>query len=153
MTSSRPITNSGAGWRQRAACRDVNPELFFPVGSTGPALLQAEKAKQVCQSCPVSVPCREFAISIKAVGVWGGTTDSERHAVKRRDRRRELRAKARAAREVTEKRCPCCLATKPAEDFPKDRRQHDGLYRMCKRCTNRAQKANRARNHETAGAA
>ena len=41
-------------WRHDAACRDEDPELFFPIGNTGPALLQIEEAKQVCRRCPVS---------------------------------------------------------------------------------------------------
>ena len=40
-------------WRSRAACLDKDPELFFPVGNTGPALLQIEEAKTVCRSCEV----------------------------------------------------------------------------------------------------
>jgi len=40
-------------WRHHAACRDVDPELFFPIGNTGPALLQIDEAKQVCQGCKV----------------------------------------------------------------------------------------------------
>ena len=40
-------------WRHRAACRDEDPELFFPIGNTGPALLQIEEAKAVCRRCPV----------------------------------------------------------------------------------------------------
>ena len=36
-------------WRHHAACREVDPELFFPIGNTGPALLQIDEAKQVCR--------------------------------------------------------------------------------------------------------
>ena len=43
-------------WRHRAACRDEDPELFFPIGNTGPALLQIEEAKEVCRRCPVIEP-------------------------------------------------------------------------------------------------
>ena len=36
------------GWFQYAACQSVDPELFFPIGTTGPALRQLQKAKRVC---------------------------------------------------------------------------------------------------------
>ena len=38
-------------WRNRSACLDEDPELFFPIGNTGPAILQIEEAKQVCRRC------------------------------------------------------------------------------------------------------
>ena len=41
-------------WRHEAVCRDEDPELFFPVGNSGPALTQIAKAKLVCNRCPVS---------------------------------------------------------------------------------------------------
>ena len=41
-------------WRHKAACRDEDPELFFPIGNTGPALMQIEEAKLVCHRCPVT---------------------------------------------------------------------------------------------------
>jgi WhiB family redox-sensing transcriptional regulator len=36
-------------WRHRAVCGEEEPDLFFPIGSTGPAILQIEEAKAVCQ--------------------------------------------------------------------------------------------------------
>ena len=44
-------------WRHEAVCRDEDPELFFPVGNSGPALTQIAKAKLVCNRCPVATSC------------------------------------------------------------------------------------------------
>jgi WhiB family redox-sensing transcriptional regulator len=72
-------------WRHRAACRDVDPELFFPIGNTGPAILQIEEAKQVCRRCDVSDACLRWALeSGQESGVWGGMGEDERRALKRR---------------------------------------------------------------------
>ena len=72
-------------WRHHATCQDVDPELFFPIGNTGPALLQIAEAKQVCRRCPVSEYCLEWAIeSGQDAGVWGGMSEDERRALKRR---------------------------------------------------------------------
>ena len=82
-------------WRHHAACREVDPELFFPIGNTGPALLQSDEAKQVCRRCPVMEPCLEWAVeSGQDAGVWGGMSEDERRAYKRRVAR--VRAHARA---------------------------------------------------------
>jgi len=76
-------------WRHRAACRDEDPELFFPIGNTGPALLQIEEAKAVCRRCPVIDDCLQWALdSGQDAGVWGGTSEDERRALKRRNRAR-----------------------------------------------------------------
>jgi WhiB family redox-sensing transcriptional regulator len=78
-------------WRHRAACRDVDPELFFPIGNTGPALLQIEESKQVCRRCAVTDACLRWALeSGQESGVWGGMSEDERRTLKRR------RARARA---------------------------------------------------------
>jgi len=75
-------------WRDRAACLGVDPELFFPIGNTGPALLQIEGAKAVCHRCEVVEPCLNWAMeSRQEDGVWGGLSADERRAVKRRDAR------------------------------------------------------------------
>jgi WhiB family redox-sensing transcriptional regulator len=75
-------------WRDRAACLGVDPELFFPIGNTGPALLQIEEAKAVCRRCAVVEPCLSWAMeSRQQDGVWGGLSADERGAVKRRNAR------------------------------------------------------------------
>lgn len=72
-------------WRHLAACREEDPELFFPIGTTGPALLQVEQAKAVCRSCSVIDDCLSWAMeSGQDSGVWGGLSEEERFALKRR---------------------------------------------------------------------
>jgi WhiB family transcriptional regulator, redox-sensing transcriptional regulator len=76
-------------WVQQARCRDEDPELFFPIGSTGPAAVQVEAAKAVCMTCPVRLDCLEWALATaQDSGVWGGLSEEERRAL-RRARRRE----------------------------------------------------------------
>ena len=75
-------------WRHRAACLDEDPELFFPIGNTGPALLQIEEAKAVCRRCPVIDTCLQWALETgQDAGVWGGLSEDERRALKRRNAR------------------------------------------------------------------
>lgn len=72
-------------WRSRAACLGVDPELFFPIGNTGPALAQAAEAKAVCAKCEVQQVCLHWAIdNNQDSGVWGGTSEDERSTLKRR---------------------------------------------------------------------
>jgi WhiB family redox-sensing transcriptional regulator len=72
-------------WRHRAACRDEDPELFFPIGTTGPALLQVEDAKAVCRRCAVTSECLDWALdTAQEAGVWGGMSEDERRALKAR---------------------------------------------------------------------
>jgi WhiB family redox-sensing transcriptional regulator len=75
-------------WRHRALCRDEDPELFFPIGTTGPAAVQVAQAKVVCGRCPVVEPCLSWALETgQDAGVWGGTSEDERRALKRRTAR------------------------------------------------------------------
>ena len=75
----------GADWRDRAECRTEDPELFFPIGTTGPALLQTMAAKMVCRGCPVARECLDWALSTgQDSGVWGGMSEDERRDLKRR---------------------------------------------------------------------
>lgn len=79
-------------WRNEASCKDANPDLFFPIGTTGAAVGQVDMARRICGSCLVREPCLEFALaSNQDAGVWGGLTEDERRTLKRaRQRRRRL---------------------------------------------------------------
>ncbi|MEV6809918.1 WhiB family transcriptional regulator [Streptomyces sp. NPDC051129] len=77
-------------WRDHAECRTEDPDLFFPIGTTGPAQVQTQQAKAVCGRCPVREQCLGWALdSGQIVGVWGGTTELERQALRRRARSRQ----------------------------------------------------------------
>jgi WhiB family redox-sensing transcriptional regulator len=86
-------------WREDAACRDEDPELFFPIGTTGPAVQQTANAKAVCARCPVRETCLNWALdNSRGFGVWGGMDPDERDLLRRRTRARERRRdKATAA--------------------------------------------------------
>jgi WhiB family transcriptional regulator, redox-sensing transcriptional regulator len=72
-------------WRHRAACRDEDPELFFPISDVGPGARQATDAKAVCARCPVREQCLRYALDNGLDhGIFGGTTEHERRALTRR---------------------------------------------------------------------
>lgn len=97
LASSLALGSADYSWRALSTCRDTDPELFFPVGTTGQALLQIAKAKSVCCQCPVTTECLEFALETNQdTGIWGGTSEEERRQI-----RREAAARARAQRSAS----------------------------------------------------
>lgn len=80
MTATQTVTD----WRAQAACMSADPELFFPISSSGPALGQVQQAKAICGGCRVQRACLDFAMATGQVhGVWGGTTEEERQRMRR----------------------------------------------------------------------
>ena len=79
-------------WRDRAKCRDMDANLFFPTEHG-----DLSTAKAVClgkdgsPECPVRGPCLEYALALSesdGAGIWGGTSERERRRI-RADRRAE----------------------------------------------------------------
>lgn len=67
-----------------AACQTHDPELFFPVGDSGPAAEQITAAKFVCAGCPIQARCLVWALDTgQEFGVWGGASEDERRAMRR----------------------------------------------------------------------
>jgi WhiB family redox-sensing transcriptional regulator len=78
--TARPVDGGRLAWLAQAACRDHDPELFFP--ERGHAR-QGTAAKQVCAGCPVQQPCRDLAVTAASGrgedhGIFGGTKPHER---------------------------------------------------------------------------
>lgn len=76
--SRSPVITGNDDWRHDSVCRDEDPELFFPVGHSGPALLQEEEAKRICLTCPARAACLQYAVDNDITdGVWGGLGELE----------------------------------------------------------------------------
>jgi WhiB family redox-sensing transcriptional regulator len=73
---------SDTPWDEYAACRNRDPEIFFPIGTTGAALQQISEARAICARCQVSADCLDEALRLgQNHGVWGGTTPEERRVL------------------------------------------------------------------------
>jgi len=71
-------------WRTRSACRVSDPDIFFPIGSSGPAVEQIETARRICAACAVNTECLEFALATnQEAGIWGGATEEERRKLRK----------------------------------------------------------------------
>ena len=83
MTWIRPDSVGVETWRDAAACRSIDPDLF-PIGTTGTALDHIAAAKAVCEACPVKAECLDFALETNQdSGVWGGASEEERRQIRR----------------------------------------------------------------------
>jgi WhiB family redox-sensing transcriptional regulator len=70
-------------WRRHAACRGLDPEIFYPSVDE-----DVDDAKAVCDRCGVQETCLEFALQVREKeGVWGGATEKERRRILRQRRR------------------------------------------------------------------
>jgi WhiB family redox-sensing transcriptional regulator len=84
LTWTRSTEWDSDDWREVAACRDTDPDLFFPIGTTGQAIEQIEAAKDVCFECEARDACLEFALATnQESGVWGATSEEERRKLRK----------------------------------------------------------------------
>ena len=74
-------------WMARGNCRYEPPSTFFPSDGVG-----VEAAKRLCETCSVKEQCLEYALENRIDhGVWGGLSEDERRALKRRTARAKIR--------------------------------------------------------------
>ncbi|SCL30459.1 WhiB family transcriptional regulator, redox-sensing transcriptional regulator [Micromonospora rhizosphaerae] len=78
----RTLLGAREDWWDRAACRGIDVDVFYPLPNDGAA---AERALRVCGRCPIRAKCRQYAVSNReAYGIWGGMTERQRAALVRR---------------------------------------------------------------------
>lgn len=71
-------------WQEQARCRGKT-DMMFPAKSGN-----FDAPKQLCRSCPVQFQCLEYALRTKQhLGVWGGTTERQRKAIRSRRRKQQ----------------------------------------------------------------
>jgi WhiB family transcriptional regulator, redox-sensing transcriptional regulator len=100
-------------WREDAACGDVDPDLFFPIGTNGAALSQIQEAKRICRDCPAQLPCLAWALDHRvADGVWGGTTEDERRVI--RSHRARKKASVEDDHDTSDDQAACPPGGRPA---------------------------------------
>jgi hypothetical protein len=71
---SRKITiyEPGEQWKQQAACKGTDLNTFFDGAYW-------DYAKSICAECPVKKECLKYGLFYDLYGVWGGTTEKDRH--------------------------------------------------------------------------
>lgn len=86
MSELGQVIDSHAPWMDFAACGNaIDPEIFFQDHERD--LVRLAQAKAVCATCPVRAECLQYALDEEIWhGMWGGLTERERFACRRRRR-------------------------------------------------------------------
>lgn len=99
-------------WQAQAACRDADPELFFPTSDDFTAVenpAQLSDAAKVCHGCPVRRECLTYAVdSGQRHGIWAGHTPAQLRSI-----RRSRRAGVPHPQIDTAPMCPGCALLFP----------------------------------------
>lgn len=92
-----PGYDRGEDWRESAACRETDPELFFPTIRAGARAAGDDpyaEARAICAGCPIREACLDDAMTAETRsgrhGMYGGATPEERQSI--------YRARGRAGR-------------------------------------------------------
>jgi WhiB family redox-sensing transcriptional regulator len=127
-------------WRDAAACRGEDVDLFFPIGYSEAFAVEIGNAKQICNSCPVREHCLAEALNVgDKHGIFGGMTPDERAKQRRRNRRTAPR------RQQDVKECARCHFTLPVGKFYQRPEREGGRDAYCRPCC-----AERARERRAA---
>ena len=81
----KPIASTRDEWLQQAACRGMNPNLFFPEHDNGRKAYKVDQqAVDACAKCPVVEQCADWAVKHEAHGYQGGLTENQRAQIRKK---------------------------------------------------------------------
>ncbi len=81
---NRTVEWDEGDWRQLAACRSTEPDLFFPIGTTGRPSTRSRRPSGSAARCDAQEPCLDFALATnQESGVWGATSEEERRKLRK----------------------------------------------------------------------
>lgn len=126
-------------WTDRAACRDVDPEVFFPISRNAAA---ASEAIAICEGCPVRHECLTVALTRAEVGVWGGTTEAQRRRIRAAP---PVEPAVDPDPDEPTKQCTYCHQDKPVSAFWRRAAARDGLDSHCRDCASGIRERGRLR--------
>lgn len=131
---------SAPAWQAFAACRDTDPDLFFPAAAPGtPAYAaQAAEAIAVCSACPVRAQCLDQALSNREQGVWGGLAEDQRTPAARRAAARAGMCRKGRHAKTGPGRCPAC--SRESQRKRNDGRERDYAAVYARRVTLRRER-------------
>lgn len=123
-----PVLAAEGGWRTRAACKNADPDLFFPL--PGREQETERRAKAICAGCRVRTECLADALGNRIeFGVWGGMTEDER--------RHPQAVPPPVVDDGSKKKCCRCGDSKPLNAFYRRKDAPDGRQSRCKHCEER----------------
>lgn len=83
----RNLKNGDIEWQAEAACRGMNPDIFFWGGAK--MTDDRTQANQTCARCPVRRECLDFAMDNNIHdGTWGGVNEMDRARMRRQRQKR-----------------------------------------------------------------
>ena len=84
LTWTRSIEWDVDDWRDRAACRDTDPDLFSPSAVRARRSSRSSRPRRFAPHCDARTSCLEFALATnQESGIWGGTTEEERRKLRK----------------------------------------------------------------------
>ena len=70
---------TGQTWRDQAACRGMNPNIWYPAPHD---VATHQHAIKICNTCPVKTECLAYGLTYEDHGIHGGTSERSKRKIR-----------------------------------------------------------------------